>query len=304
MPTLPGLESFELVTLKTKTRVPLEGALVGWADDVQHRLVEHVLINRNGVIHQSRGQGPRRFVFRCLVRNPGATAAYRRTEALLAREPFSSLIHPRFGAVPVVFVGLKAAEDMDQRTSALIAELSLCETGLREVAKQSPASTARQATQAAQQAQVLAASSLVLVAPAAALVGAALAFQGLLDEAAALQTDLARSLATLLAAADALTAVAVRSIRLFPVVAQARLTAYYALAAYQDSGARLPPVREATVPARMSLARFVRSLYGGGRADMELEIARLNRIANPHALPPGTVLLLPDPAAVVEVLPS
>ena len=301
MATLPGLESFELVTNSSKTRVPLSGELLSWSDDVQHRLVEHVIINRNGVIHQSRGQGPRRFVFRVLVRNPGATATYRSTEALLGREPFAALIHPRFGRVSVAFVSLKSSEDMDQRTSALVAELSLCETGLREISRESPATAARKGTQAAQQAQTLAAGTPSLAAPTAAMVGASLALQGLLDDAAALQVDLAQGLAALQAAAGAVVAVAAQSVRLFVVVAQARLCAYYALAAYQTAGARLPPVREATVPARMSLARFVRSLYGGGSASLEEEIMRLNRVANPYALPPGTVLLLPDPAAMQAI---
>ena len=49
---------------------------------------------------------------------------------------------------------------------------------------------------------------------------------------------------------------------------------------------------------RMSLARFVQSLYGGGGRELEREISRINSIPTPYALPPGSLLLVPDPAAV------
>ena len=172
MSTLPGLESFELVSDESKTRVPLSGALLGWSDDVQHRLNEHAILQRSGSIHQSQGQGPRRFVFRCLLREPGASDTYKRVEALLGREPFATLLHPRFSRVPVVFVGLKVAEDMEARTSGMIVELSLCETGLREVKADSASAAARQASQATAQAV-----SLTQALPALAPLSQALAAQ-------------------------------------------------------------------------------------------------------------------------------
>ena len=139
-----AIYDFELVTADSQTRVPLSGWLLGWTDEAQHRLNEHAILQRNGSIHQSQGQGPRRFVFRCLIREPGASDSYKATEALLGREPFCTLLHPRFSRVPVAFVGLKNTEDMDARTNGLVVELSLCETGLREIKAESASGAARQ----------------------------------------------------------------------------------------------------------------------------------------------------------------
>ena len=297
MSTLPGLESFELVSDESKTRVPLSGALLGWSDDVQHRLNEHAILQRSGSIHQSQGQGPRRFVFRCLLREPGASDTYKRVEALLGREPFATLLHPRFSRVPVVFVGLKVAEDMEARTSGMIVELSLCETGLREVKADSASAAARQASQATAQAVSLTQALPALAPLAQALAAQASAFLSLV-EATTSQYDLAQALAAVRVAADSLVLAAGVTVRRFPIVAAARLALWQCQASYRLAGAQLPPIVPRTVPQRMSLARFARSLYGGGAQAMEAEIARINRIANPYAIPAGTVLQVADPARV------
>lgn len=298
MSTLPGLESFELVTDESKTRVPLSGALLGWTDDVQHRLNEHAILRRSGSIHQSQGQGPRRFSFRCLLREPGASDAYKRIESLLGSEPFATLLHPRFSRVPVVFVALKVSEDMDARTNGMIVELSLCETGLREIKAESASGAARQGAAAAASAVTLTSSSPALAPLALTLQGSMATYQDAADDAALSQYDLAQALSAVQVAADALVLAAGVTVSAFQVVAQARLTYWLALQSYQLAGAQLPPIVPRKVPQRMSLARFVRSLYGGGAQSMELEISRINSIPSPYAIPAGTSLLVPDPSKV------
>ena len=304
MSTLPGLESFELVTDESKTRVPLSGALLGWTDDVQHRLNEHAILKRSGSIHQSQGQGPRRFVFRVLLREPGASESYKSTEALLGREPFCTLLHPRFSRVPVVFVGFKNSEDMDTRTNGLIIDLSLCETGLREIKAESASGAARQGAAAAAQVVALTSSSPALAPLGLTLQGSMSAYQAAADDVSLSQYDLALALSAVQVAADALVLAAGVTVAAFQIVAQARLTYWLALQSYQLAGAQLPPIVPRKVPQRMSLSRFVRSLYGGGAQSMELEISRINAIPNPYAIPAGTVLLVPDPARVTITPPT
>ena len=288
---------FELVTVDSQTRVPLSGWLLGWTDEAQHRLNEHAILQRNGSIHQSQGQGPRRFVFRILERSPGSADRLSRTEALLGREPFCKLIHPQLGRVDVVFVALKTTADLDQRSNGLTAELSVCETGLREIKADSASAAARQASQAAANAISLTVDVPSLSALAQALAAQTTAFLGLV-EATTSQYDLAQGLAAVRVAADNLILAAGVTVRRFPVVAAARLAHWQCLASYRTSGAALPPIIPRRVPQRMSLSRYVRSLYGGGAQAMELEISRINRIPTPHAIPAGTVLQVPDPAQV------
>ena len=62
-------QAFELVTQQTSTRIPLDGALLGWDDEETQRVNEHLILNRPGAIHQDQGPGPRQFTFRCLLRD-------------------------------------------------------------------------------------------------------------------------------------------------------------------------------------------------------------------------------------------
>ena len=292
-----AIYDFELVTADSQTRVPLSGWLLGWTDEAQHRLNEHAILQRNGSIHQSQGQGPRRFQFRILERSPGSADRLSRTEAILGREPFCKLIHPRLGRVDVVFVALKTTADLEQRSNGLTAELSLCETGLREIKADSASAAARQAAQAAADAISFALDVPSLSALAQTLAAQTGAFLGLV-EATTSQYDLAQALAAVRVAADNLILAAGVTVRRFPLVAAARLAHWQCLASYRISGAALPPIIPRRVPQRMSLARYVRSLYGGGGQGLETEISRINRVPNPYAIPAGTVLLVPDPAQV------
>lgn len=292
-----AIYDFELVTNETQTRVALSGWLLGWSDDVQHRLNEHAVLNRSGVIHQSQGQGPRRFLFRLLERAPSASERYADTEALLAREPFCTLIHPRFNRVPVAFVSLKASDDMEVRTNGMTAELALCETGLRELKADSASSAARSAAASSSELVLMTVQIPTLAGLAREVAAQASAFL-VLTEAATSQFDLAQGKAAAALAVDSLIRAAGVAVRRFPIVVLARLIAAQLESAYKLSGAQLPPIIPKIVPQRMSLARFARSLYGGGAKALEAEISRINRIPAPYSISQGTVLQVPDPARV------
>ena len=293
-------QNFELVTQQTSTRIALDGVLLGWDDEETQRVNEHLILNRPGAIHQDQGPGPRQFTFRCLLRDaPGKPVSDRRKaiSETLSADPFCFMIHPRLGRVPVVYLGLRVTEDMEASVNSITVELHLAETGLRDEREESASGATREATAAGLQAVFLTAGRPTLSALAAQLSARLSAYSGAVESVRS-QYDLAQSLAQVRASADALASAAGVSVALWPVSNAARSAYGYALAAYLRSGAALPPIIPRTVPQRMSLARFCQSLYGGGARSMEQEIARINAIANPFAIPAGTVLLAPDPAAV------
>lgn len=293
-------QAFELVTQQTSTRIPLDGALLGWDDEETQRVNEHLILNRPGAIHQDQGPGPRQFTFRCLLRDAQGKPASDRRKAIsetLSADPFCFMIHPRLGRVPVVFLGLRVTEDMESSINSITVELHLAETGLRDEREESASGATREATSAGQQAVILTAGRPALSPLAAQLSAHLNAYSGVVESVRS-QYDLAQSLAQVRGSAEALASAAGVSVTLWPVTNAARSAYGHALAAYLRSGATLPPIIPKTVPQRMSLARFVQSLCGGGGRELETEIARINAIPNPFAIPAGTVLLMPDPAAV------
>lgn len=292
--------AFQLVTQQTGARIALDGALLGWEDEETQRVNEHLILNRPGAIHQNQGPGPRQFTFRCLLRDePGNPAGDRRKaiSETLSADPFCLLTHPRLGGLPVVYMGLQIAEDMEASVNSITIDLHLTETGLRDERKEGAATAARQAAGASSLARTLTARSVALAPLGVALDTQTLAFVAALDSAVS-QYELQVALGRVQGAADALALAAGVGVLAYPVTSAARLAYGQALAAYELAGAQLPPVISWTVPQRMSLARVCATLYGGGAAGLEDEISRLNRIASPFAIPAGTVLLLPDPGAI------
>lgn len=296
------MESFELITLPSKTRLPFEGKegqVQDWQDEVSHRLNEHPILNRDGVIHQSQGQGARKFAFRILNREPGASERYRTIERTLGAEPFCKLIHPRYSQLSVVFVSLKATEDRDGSTNAQLLELVLSETGLREVAQETAGRASREASQTSLALKTQTAADARLAAPATALDAAVIDFATALESEVTtyqLQSALKRVGDT----ADAFVSLAGVEVRRARLVASARLTYGLCLRAYGLSSSPVAlPILMPPLAGPISLRRFVRSIYGGGALAVEQEILRMNRIASPHLMPPGLRLLVPDPERVV-----
>lgn len=285
-------EAFEIVTSESKTRLALEETLTGWQDQSDHRMVEHTILNRDGAIHQSRGQAARRFIFKILLRDPGASDTYKAIEATLAREPFVSLIHPRLGRVSAAYNGLKAVEELDARINGMLAELSLTETGLREIQAVPAAGAALEAVQATDELVALAMAGSFLTL-ALAVQTAVLAFVDALNGGAA-QYDLAQALQAVAETTGAFASTAGVDVSVARPVAAARFAYGRCLEAFQRSGA-VNPVKEIVTTGTMSLARLAQSLAGGGARSYEAEIMRLNRIPSPYAIPGGSRLLIPNP---------
>ena len=290
-------QKFELVTQQTSTRIALDGLLLGWEDEETQRVNEHLILNRPGAIHQDQGPGPRQFTFRIILRDPGAAERRKALSETLSADPFCFMIHPRLGRTQVVYLGLKVSEDMEVSINSIAVELHLAETGLRDDVKDSASGAARQAADAGSQAVALTAGRPALAPLALQLSAQVSTYTGQVESVRS-QYDLAQALAQVRAASDALVSAAGVSVTLWPVTNAARSAYGFCLAAYLRSGAQLPPIIPRLVPQRMSLARFVQSLYGGGGRELEREISRINSIPTPYALPPGSLLLVPDPAAV------
>lgn len=310
---LPGAD-FEITT-QTGTVLRLRGTLSKWQDDNQQRVNEHLVLNRDGAIHQSRGAGPRRFTARCLVREPDATGTYQLIESSLNASPFCTVQHPRFGTMHCVSTLISVDEDLDQTINAIWIEIQLTETGLRQIKPVTPQQSARQASKAAELLSALGSAAGLptrTLVQLRGLVSVVSQFTALLDQAVITTVSAATGLVQDVAAVvslqqlrgayaqvessvKGLIAVIGADVGSYPLTAQARLAQGQCLQAVIAAGERIPPVISYRVPARTSLARLVQGLYGGGGMGMEQLVAQSNRIPTPHAIPPGTILQVPDP---------
>ena len=299
-PILTDADAFEFTSLRGD-RLELYGALVGWSDDVQTGVVEHLVVKRHGGIHQRAGAPPRRFDFRCAMTGPDVRARYNRVCDVVLAEPEGQLVHPRFGRVRAVIHSVTASETPADARDTVEFGLKCSETGLKDPPRPAPSALAQAAQ--AQGAQVAARSAGMPggVSQAGAAFGERSAglFAAMQGAEAGLGTllDVDASISALVAARDVLDALgAPKAVR-----DQAALALGSALQARNAFAAGRPPLVEHVVRAPCSLGALCQALYGGRGRDFKAEALRLNRIARPHAIPAGTVLLLSDPFAAAEV---
>lgn len=297
-----AMESFEVVTDESKTRLPLVGKAMAWSDEITHRVNEFSILNKDGSLHQVKGQGARKFLFRCLLvdgAGDDSGEAYKQIEALLGAEPFGNMIHPRFGRVKVVFLSMKVSENLDEMTNGIVVEIAWSETGLREISEETPAAVAQEAALASSALVTLTqAQALALLALATAVDTAVTTFLLLVSDSTVSQYDMAVKLAALGDAVNLFTATAGVSVDRVALVAQAQLAYGRALAAYSLAGGQRPTIKEHTIEGQISLSRLCTRLYGGGGVAIESEIMRLNKIPDPLLLPTGARILILDPATV------
>jgi hypothetical protein len=295
------VETFTFITRKNFD-FNLDGTLLGLDFEVAPMLGEHQVLYRAGTIHQWQGQGKRKFVYRCLLTEPGVTDRIQAIETATAQEPFGLLIDPRFGLVNAVFTGLKSSEDVEQATNTKSIEVSFAENSLRQVPDDTPSSAAA-ATKQASTALTAMSTAPAFRAPAAQVDASVLAFQSAVSQIALSPLDLQVALAQVQYATQQMLGLVGTSVENAYLAAQVRLTFATALYAFNlAGGAGAVQVVSRTVSEAMSLCRLCVVLYGGGAADLEDQIAALNRIPNPLLIPGGTQFLVPDPAQVSQVL--
>lgn len=297
-----AMESFEVVTDESKTRLPLVGKAMAWSDEIMHRVNEFSILNKDGSLHQVKGQGARKFLFKCLLvdgAGDDSGEVYKQIEALLGAEPFGTMIHPRFGRVRVVFLSMKVSENLEEMTNGIVVEIAWSETGLREISEETPAAVAQEAALASSALVTLTqAQALALLALATAVDTAVTTFLLLVSDSTVSQYDMAVKLAALGNAVNLFTATAGVSVARVALVAQAQLAYGRALAAYSLAGGQRPTIKKHTIEGQISLSRLCTRLYGGGGVAIESEIMRLNKIPDPLLLPTGARILILDPATV------
>ena len=300
-PILSDADAFSFTSLRGD-RLDLYGALVGWTDTVDTGIVEHLIVKRQGAIHQRVGAPPRRFEFKCAMTGPDVRARYQRIVDVVLAEPEGQLTHPRFGRVRAVVHGVSASETPADARDTIEFGLKCSETGLKDPPKPAPSALAQAAH--AQGSQVAAQSAGMPGGVAQAGAAYEERSQGLFAAMQAAEAglgtllDVDASIAALVAARDVLDALgAPKSVR-----DQAALALGSALQARNAFAAGRPPLVEYVVRSQCSLGALCQQLYGGRGRDFKAEALRLNRIARPHAVAAGTVLLVSDPS-VAEIIP-
>ena len=299
-PILTDAEAFSFTSLRGD-RLDLYGALVGWSDTVDTGIVEHLVVKRHGSIHQRVGAPPRRFDFRCAMSGPDVRARYVWLCDVVLAEPEGQLVHPRFGRVRAVVHSVSASETPADARDTIEFGLKCSETGLKDPPKPAPSALA----QAAQAQGALVSSQSADLGGGVSQAGAAFSarsaglFSAMQAAEAGLGTllDVDASIAALVAARDVLdTLGAPKALR-----NQAALALGSALQSRNAFAAGRPPLVEFVVRSQTSLGALCQALFGSRGRDFKAEALRLNRIARPHTIPAGTVLLLSDPVAAAEV---
>jgi len=292
------MEAFAFTTLRG-VELSLFGRMLSYTDDIKTGVVEHAVLKRVGAIHQTQGAAPIRSEFRCTIVGTDAQAQYRRLVDAVRQEAEGQLVHPRFGLTRAVCESVSSSESPGDAADTIEFTIRFTETGLRDAPK--PATSALAQASAAKGAEVAAAGlgQGGSVATACSAIGARSA--GFVQIAAAVESglgDLADAEASLSAlAADVAALDALDAPK--PLRSAAVLTLALALQARQRIAAGRPPIVVYTLTSRSSLGALCQRLYGSRGREIAAEIQRANRIRRPFAIDAGTVLLLPDPAAVV-----
>lgn len=299
-PVLTAAEEFAFTTTSGEA-LELYGALASWTTEAKPGLAAFGIMKRAGALHQKTGTEPRRFVYQCSITGRDVTARFRRLLAVIESDPFGRLVDPRLGSTDAVCEGVQATEDAGEAVDTIAFSIRFTETGLRDAPRPTPTAQAQAArTQAA------------LAATQSASAGGAVAAAGVEVQARAEGFLLAISQAEtgiggLLDADASLAALATaqQTLDVLGAPQPARDAAARALAsALQARNSFLigrPALITRTLPTATSLSSLAQQLYGARALAAEAEIRRLNRIPRPWSIPAGTVLLLSDPAAAVEV---
>lgn len=291
---LTNAEAFEFTTLEGE-RLALWGQSLSWSDTIDTGVVQRPVLKRAGALHQKVGSGPRQHEFRCAITGRDCTALYQRLVTVVLAEPEGLLVHPRFGAYRAVCKGITASETPGEGIDLVEYSIKFEETGIHDPPKPSPEAAAQTAQRRSadlqssietESAELRAAAEAVLERATGLLSVVNLAQRGLADLA-----TVDASLATLAQSVFAIDSAGKESRRM------AALALSEALAARNRLAAGRPPIVEYRCSSVVSLSVLAQQLYLSRARSMVPELLRLNRIERPFALPAGTTLLLPDPAA-------
>ena len=254
-------QHFEFITNSLR-RLEIWGDLVSFQHRIETGVVEHLILKREGAIHQRPVVPPRKFSYRCVMIGANVGDRYRALADAISEDPTGRLIDPRFGSARAVCLDLTQQEDPEQATDRVTYSLSFAESGLRTSPRENAASIAARA-----QAQ---ADQFVTIAPAsfATYAGALRSAVGVLTSLIATAVSLPqvlearRAMGDVVAQAEA-ARTAAKSQGLYDAGAQAALIRSAAQEAVDRLDAQRPRTKQHYVPADTSLARLCAALYGG-----------------------------------------
>lgn len=305
MPRAQLIKNGEVFQFQSELGETLElyGELLNWTDTHESGLAEHRILQRSGALHQDVGSPPKRWDFHCVMQGANVNARYKRMIKILDSSPFGQLIHPRLGLQNAAYKTVSSQEDPSQEIDTIRYTISFVEDGLRKVTTDSPGALA---SGAAEKAAALVTSSPMTLQPAAmALSGKVTAYLSSVSVPNPSPLDLANALSEVRTTTAAYELLVTTRRDSYHLKAQASLIRLGCIASYNAVLAGRPPIIERTLRGTISLTHLTAALYGGKHSkDMRDELLRLNRIPRPWAIPPGTRLLLPDPAKVRALPPS
>lgn len=290
----------------------LSGSLVSWNDVLRLRLAVHQYLKRDGAEVEPMGAEPGRFTMRLCFLGADWAKRYRAFVASIRKDPRGQLVHPILGTFRVACEGVSdaAVVPASERDSINLTTTFVEDAVDTTIAAESlPGPAARQGAIADRAAKLLQLVGIVgafapLVSAAATLAGAASSFAAAAVHAASTDTpdpsldrrldDVATAARAAADAALANTTVASDASRYQVLTAIEQLRAE-CLALADAVAASKPALVVYVVPGTTDVATLAAMLYGKdarGRID---ELLTLNRIADPHAIPAGTVLRVAAP---------
>lgn len=287
----------------------LAGNLMSWNDRIGMRLAVHQYLKRDGAEVEPMGAEPGRFTMRLCFLGENWAKQYRALVATIRKDPRGQMVHPLLGTMNVACEGIPDASVVPgQERDSINLTIVFVEDQVdaQVLSDDSPGPAARKAKIVSIASQVSAISQAAAWGQTAVnLTTAAISFAVAAESAAASLSDADVTLDGQLgvvatSSEDAEDAIADDSTYTTPAASFVALSVVEQLYAecldmLDAVAATKPLILTYTVPAQTDVASIAARLYGKdglGRMD---EILVLNRIANPYAIPAGTVLQVATP---------
>lgn len=284
----------------------LHGCLVGWSDSLPQRLARHVYVKRDGAELEPTGADPGTFKFRLAFMGEHWATNYRALVQSIRDNPRGLLIHPILGEIQVGCMGIDSADsEPGQALNLLNVSITFVEDqvdgtfALAEfegpAAKQAKVDTWT-GTLGALASKFLFAASEFEKLIYSANVYAEAAYNAIANNEPnpALATMLgdvgtkAQALGRLLKQEQESRSGASRDYQ--PAVEAVERTHSACVELDEAIQYNHPTLEDFVVPATMPLATLAALRYGKNAKTGMDEMLTLNRIADPHAIPAGTVL--------------
>lgn len=282
----------------------LHGQLTGFSDSHKPRNAVHEFLKRDGAQVEYMGRGPRRFKFNLVFLGKKFRAEYKRFIASMDADPYGTLVHPLLGQVRAIYDGADASVDIPRELDTITMPVSFLENDVD--VKLEAAQAERQSVSEKEQAvttQTTAFTSALAIFTSAEAIGTTYV-------ARALSYASAAATAARESTPDPSLSVKLDDVRIycqsviveiladdeaegaahFDAISNAEMVYSACLELDEAASALRPPILEYAVQGQISMAALLGRLYGKDALSRLDEFLTLNRIANPAAIPSGTVV--------------